>query len=307
LSGTEDRLRIVAVLNRDGGTLKTTDLDQLCERAAAIFAERGHELECRAVEGGAVDATLKEVVATPGVDAVIAGGGDGTISSAAAIAYASGLPLGVLPAGTMNLFARSLRVPLDLDEALVALADAEIDTADIAVANGRAFVHQFSVGIHARLVRIREESMSYGSRTGKMLASLRAIAATALDPPRFEAELQTSRGSERRQVSGISVSNNPLGEGQIFADRLDRGVLGVYVALPMNTSALLKLAMDLFTGSWRQSPLVEEREVAEVTLSFPKRRRGNQAVLDGELIDLDRSVRITLHPGALKVLRPRAA
>lgn len=297
-------MHIVAVLNRDGGTLKTTDLDALCERAVAIFAERGHDLDCRVVEGSAVEATLREVAATPGVEALIAGGGDGTISSAASIAYSAGLPLGVLPAGTMNLFARSLRIPLDLEEALMALADAEVGTADIATANGRTFVHHFGVGIHARLVRIRE-GMTYRSRTGKILASLRAIAAAAISPPRFEADLHTGNGTEHRQVSGISVSNNLLGEGQLFADRLDQGVLGVYVAAPMNTSALLKLAVDLFTGTWRQSPLVDEREVDQLTLSFPRRRRGNHAVIDGELIKLEQSVSITIHPKALKVLRPR--
>lgn len=297
-------MHIVAVLNRDGGTLKTTDLDELCERAVAIFAERGHDLDCRVVEGGAVEATLREVAEFPGVEALIAGGGDGTISSAAGIAYAAGLPLGVLPAGTMNLFARSLRIPLDLEAALIALAEAEVGTADIATANGRTFVHQFSVGIHARLVRIRE-GMTYRSRTGKILASLRAIAAAAISPPRFEADLHTGDKAEHRQVSGISVSNNPLGDGQLFADRLDQGVLGVYVAAPMNTSALLKLAVDLFAGTWRQSRLVEEREVDQLTLSFPRRRRGNHAVIDGELITLEKSVHITIHPNALKVLRPR--
>lgn len=297
-------MHIVAVLNRDGGTLRTTDLDDLCARAIAIFAERGHDLECRVVDGGAVESTLQELAATEGVEALIAGGGDGTISSAAAIAYAAGLPLGVLPAGTMNLFARSLKIPLDLEAALVALAEAEIVAVDIATANERTFIHQFSVGIHARLVRIRE-GMSYGSRTGKILASLRAIAAAAVSPPRFEADLHTRKRTERRQVSGISVSNNPLGDGQLFADRLDHGVLGVYVAAPMNTSALLKLAVDLFAGTWRQSPLVEEREVDQLTLSFPHRRRGNHAVIDGELVELEKSVRIVIHPKALKVLRPR--
>lgn len=297
-------MHIVAVLNRDGGTLRTTDLDELCQRAVAVFVEHGHDLDCRVVEGSLVEATLREVAATPGVEALIAGGGDGTISSAAGIAYAAGLPLGVLPAGTMNLFARSLRIPLELEAALVALAAAEIGTADIATANGRTFVHQFSVGIHARLVRIRE-GMTYRSRTGKILASLRAIAAAAISPPRFEADLHTGNSTEHRQVAGISVSNNPLGEGELFADRLDQGVLGVYVAAPMNTSALLKLAVDLFTGSWRQSPLVEEREVDQLTLSFPRRRRGNHAVIDGELIALEKTVHITIHPNALKVLRPR--
>src|SRR5690606_38621340 len=146
----------------------------------------------------------------------------------------------------------ALKVPLVLSEALEALAGGEIGAVDIATANDRPFVHQFGVGVHARLVRIRE-NMSYRSRIGKMLASLRAIGAAAINPPQFEAEIRTRNGVEKRRVSGIAVSNNPLGEGQIHADRLDSGVLGVYIAAPMSSAALLRLALELFLGSWRAS------------------------------------------------------
>lgn len=300
-------MRFVAVLNRDGGTLRTMDLDAFCVQAKAIFQQHGHELDCRLVKGKRVEAALRAAVQSKGVDAILAGGGDGTISTAAAIAYASGVPLGVLPAGTMNLFARALGMPLTLPEALEAIASGEIGAVDIASANDRPFVHQFGVGIHARLVRIRE-NMSYGSRVGKMLASLRAIGAAAVNPPEFSAEIRTEHGVETRRVAGIAVSNNPLGSGRVLhADRLDGAVLGVYVASPLSTPALLKLALDLFLGTWRASPAVSEEEVAEVTLHFPNRKRGAKAVIDGELIQLDRSVTLKVHPQALKVVLPRVA
>lgn len=299
-------MRIIAVLNRDGGTLRTMDLDAFCAGAVATFARHGHQLECRAVAGSAVEAALREAATGVDVDAILAGGGDGTISAAAGIAYETGTPLAVLPAGTMNLFARALKVPLVLEDALEALASGDIGAVDIATANDRPFVHQFGVGIHARLVRIRE-NMSYGSRVGKMLASLRAIGAAAINPPQFEAEFHMPKGVDKRRVSGIAVSNNPLGEGRIHADRLDAGVLGVYVAAPVSTSELLRLTMDLFMGTWRESPMVSEKEVDEVTLHFPKRKRGAHAVIDGELIKLDRSVTLKLHPLALKVIVPKAA
>lgn len=297
-------MRIIAVLNRDGGTLRTMDLDAFCAGAVATFARHGHELECRTVAGSEVKAALRKAATSAGVDAVMAGGGDGTISTAAAIAYETGMPLAVLPVGTMNLFARALKVPLVLDEALEAIAAGAVGTVDIATANDRPFVHQFGVGIHARLVRIRE-NMSYGSRVGKMLASLRAIGAAAINPPQFDVEFHMPKGIDKRRVSGIAISNNPLGEGLIHADRLDTGKLGVYVAAAVSTAELLRLAMDVFLGSWRASPMVSEREIAEVTLHFPKRKRGAHAVIDGELIKLDRSVTLKVHPGALKVVLPR--
>ena len=298
-------MRFIAILNRDGGTLRTMDLDAFCVQAKAIFEQHGHELDCRLVKGKRVEAALRAAAQTEGVDALLAGGGDGTISTAAAVAFASGVPLAVLPAGTMNLFARALGMPLTLPEALEAIAGGEIDAVDIASANDRPFVHQFGVGIHARLVRIRE-NMSYGSRLGKMLASLRAIGAAAINPPEFSAEIRTENGVETRRVAGIAVSNNPLGTGRVLhADRLDEAVLGVYVAAPLSTAALLKLAADLFLGTWRASPVVSEEEVAAVTLHFPERKRSAKAVIDGELIRLDRLVTLKVHPKALKVVRPR--
>ena len=300
-------MRFVAVLNRDGGTFRTMDTKAFCAEAKAIFERHGHELDCRVVKGKRVEATLRTAMRIEGIDAVIAGGGDGTISAAAGIAFASGIPLGVLPAGTMNLFARALGMPLTLPEALDAIAGGEIGAVDIATANDRPFVHQFGVGVHARLVRIRE-NMSYGSRVGKMLASLRAIGAAAVNPPEFSAEIGSENGVETRRVAGIAVSNNPLGSDRVpYAQGLDGAVLGVYVASPLSTWALVKLASDVFRGTWRASPMVSEEEVAEVTLHFPQRKRGAQAVIDGELIRLERLVTLKVHPQGLRVVLPKKA
>nr|WP_314258111.1 diacylglycerol kinase family protein [uncultured Devosia sp.] len=298
-------MHFIAVLNRGGGTLRTMDLDEFCRSATAIFERHGDTLDCRIVDGKQVEKELEKAAREAGVGAIIAGGGDGTISTAAAIAFRTETPLAILPAGTMNLFARAMKVPLVLEEALEAIADGEVGAVDIATANGRPFVHQFSVGIHARLVRIRE-NMTYRSRVGKMVASLRAIGAAAMNPPQFEAELHTSKGIERRMVSGIAISNNPLGDGLIHADGLGRHVLGVYIAAPLGTFGLLRLALDVALGRWRESPLVSEKEIDEVTLHFPKRKRGAKAVVDGELINLDPAVRLEVHADGLKMVLPKS-
>ena len=300
-------MHIVAVLNRDGGTLRTMDMESFCARAREAFERHGHTLDCRIVQGDAVEAELRSVAGSAGVDAMLAGGGDGTVSAAAGIAYETGMPLGILPAGTMNLFARALKMPLDLGAALEALAAGEVGAVDVATANGRLFVHQFGVGLHARLVRIRE-GMVYHSRVGKMLASLRAVGGVVMRPPVFEAELHTAGGVVRRRVSAIAISNNRVGDGHIpHADRLDAGVLGVYVAAPMSTAELLGLVGGIFLGTWRSSRMISESEVVSVTLRFPKRKRGAQAVIDGELVDLASTVDLAVHPGALRVIIPHEA
>lgn len=297
-------MKIRAIFNRDGGTLRTMDLDALCAKAKTIFEQEGHALDCRVIEGKSVEAELRKAAHDDDVEMVLAGGGDGTISAAAATAFKSGKPLAVLPAGTMNLFARALGMPLDLERALVAIARGRMDRIDVATANGRPFVHQYGVGIHARLVRIRN-GMTYGSRVGKMLASFRAILASAVNPPRFEVELHSAEGNRTVMASGIAISNNPLDDSPVpVAGTLTDGVLGVYLAQSVTTNELLSLAFDVMTGRWRNNAAVSETEVRDLVLRFPKRKRGTHAVIDGELIDLEAAVTLQIHPRALPVILP---
>jgi diacylglycerol kinase family enzyme len=299
-------MKIRAVLNRDGGTFKTTDMQAYCESANRAFAAKGHELDCSVVAGDEIVAALERAAAQPGVEAVLAGGGDGTISTAAAIAWKAKLPLGVIPAGTMNLFARSLKLPLDIWKVLDVLADGTIADVDIATANGRPFVHQFSAGLHARMVRMRNQ-MNFASRLGKMRASTSAAFGVMLDPPRFEVvfDIDGDGRSDERPVSAISVSNNPLGNNSLFfADRVDTGKLGVYLADPLEPTGVGKLAFDIIRGKFKDNEAVTASTAERVRLHFPKHRKGAACVLDGELLRMPADVEIKIHPGELKVLVP---
>ena len=162
-------MKIKAIFNRDGGTFRATDMEAYSRKAEEVFCTRGHEIEIVVVSGSEMGETLERAARRDDLDAMIAGGGDGTISGAAGVAWKNGMPLGVVPAGTMNLFARSLKLPLDIWKVLEVLADGRITEADIGSADGRAFVHQFSMGLHARMIRYRE-SYSFASRLGKIRA-----------------------------------------------------------------------------------------------------------------------------------------
>lgn len=297
-------MKIKAVLNRDGGTFKTTDMQSYCESATRAFAAKGHDLVCDVVAGDDVVRALEAASKEAGVEALLAGGGDGTISTAAGIAWKAELPLGIIPAGTMNLFARSLKLPLDIWKVLDVLADSIVVNVDIATANGRPFVHQFSAGLHARMVRMRNQ-MSFGSRLGKMRASTSAAFGVMLDPPRFEVvfDIDGDGRSDEHPVSAISVSNNPLGNNSLFfADRVDTGQLGVYLAAPLEPTGVGKLAFDILRGKFKENEAVTASTARKVHLHFPKHRKGAACVLDGELLRMPADVELTIHPGELKVL-----
>jgi len=295
-------MKLVGFFNRDGGTFRTTDMQAYERRAEQVFRDAGHDFEAIVFSGGEIVPAMERAARRDDLDGIVAGGGDGTISAAASIAWRNGVALGVVPAGTMNLFARSLKVPLDIWQALDVLAFGELDNIDIASANGRPFVHQFSAGLHARMVRYRN-SYSYRSRLGKMRASTRAAFGVVFNPPEFEVEFEAAGMTETRRVSAISVSNNPFGENALlYADNLRSGELGFYTAKPLKPLGVARLAIDMLRGRFRENDAVMVMHPAEVNLHFPKLRAKANCVMDGELLPLARDVTVKLHPGELKVL-----
>jgi diacylglycerol kinase family enzyme len=204
----------------------------------------------------------------------------------------------------MNLFARGLGIPQTLDAALKSFADGEIVAVDMATANGRPFVHQFSIGMHAKMVQLRQK-MNFGSRLGKMRASLRAAWATIKDPPALKVTLTIGQAEIVTRTTGIGISNNLFGEGHLpYADNPAGGVLGVYVSVARRRGHLAKLFLDMLRGRWRASALVEVHQAGRAVLKIHSPIKKFSAVVDGELVRLERETEIEIRPGALNVLVP---
>jgi diacylglycerol kinase family enzyme len=281
-------------------------MDAYRDRAEEVLRGQGHDVSFDIVGSKDIVDALEKASRRDDIDALIAGGGDGTISSAARIAWKAGMPLGVIPAGTMNLFARSLGLPLDLDAVLSALGAGEVAAVDISSVNGEGFIHQFAVGLHPRMVRFRNR-FAYASKLGKIRASTRAAVGVILDPPQFAVDMELDGKHRRAMVSLISVSNNPYGNDPLmFPDRLDTGRLGFYSAPPLQPAGVARLVLDILSGRRARNPDLETCTASHIVLRFPKYRRGSNMVLDGELVPLPREVDIRIHPGELKVLRPVA-
>lgn len=295
-------MKLIAIFNRDGGTFRTTDMSEYCALVQTTFERAGHEIECRLVEGANIVEELEKASTTPGLDGLIAGGGDGTISAASGIAWKHGLALGVVPAGTMNLFARSLKLPLDIRTVVDVLAQGHVRDVDIASANGRPFVHQFSAGLHARMVRYRD-NMAFASRLGKIHASARAALGVVLNPPVFDVEYSVDGVTRHREVSAISVSNNEFGDHPfLVADDVAGGHLGFYLADALTPPGVARLAFDILRGKLKENAAVTTMTAPELELHFPKSRADVRCVIDGELLPMERDTLIKLHPGELKVL-----
>lgn len=296
-------MRFIAVLNRDGGTLRTTDLDAFSKRMTETLEAAGHSVDINIVAGKELEAALDSAVASR-VDVVLVGGGDGTVSAAAARLMDTRKTLAILPAGTMNLFARSLGIPLGLDAAVASFSDGEVRDVDVATANGQPFVHQFSIGMHAKMVHLRSK-MDFGSRLGKIRATARAAWDTVKNPSALDVMMTIGEAEMQTRTTGIGVTNNLFGEGHLpYADEPDGGVLGIYVTVARQRGELVRFFVNMARGIWRDNEQVEIHQADKVTLRIESRRKKLLCVIDGELTELSPVTEIKIHPGALKVLTP---
>ena len=298
-------MRFAAVLNRDGGTLRTTDLDAFTQRMRARLEAADHTLDVEIVHSRQVDETIRAVAARDDVDIVLVGGGDGTVSCAAGIvSQTPDKVLAVLPAGTMNLFARGLGIPQTLDTAVDAFATGEIHPIDLASANGQFFAHQFSIGMHAKMVHLRDR-MSFSSRLGKIMASVKAAYHTVLKPPSLRVSMDIDGKTIETKTSGVGISNNLFGEGHLpYADDPDGGVLGIYITAARHRGDLLHFAFNLLRGRWKTNTQVQVHTARTVILRTGSKKRHTKVVIDGELSTLEPETRLQIHPKALRVLVP---
>lgn len=300
-------MRIQAVLNGDGGTLKTADKAALATLLRGKLMEHGHEADVEVVHGDEIVEALRKAVEDDAVDCLIVGGGDGSVSLAASLCWQHGKVLGILPAGTMNLFARSLGMPLVPEQAVDALAASEVRQADICTVNDHAFVHQVSIGVQPRMVELRN-AKPYRSRLGKIKASIHASIQAMTRPPTFRAKLKTGALDSVSRYSILAVSNNVYGDGHLpFADIVDGGTLGIYTSGPLTFLMNVRLAFDMLFGRWTNNEHFLSQSGDRVSIEILSKTRGRKMSVDGELLPLPKVLDIHLHARALKVLVPAGA
>ncbi|MER3493146.1 MAG: lipid kinase [Mastigocladus sp. ERB_26_2] len=87
------------------------------------------------------------------VDLVVVGGGDGTLNAAVDTLVETNLPLGILPLGTANDLARTLKIPNSLPEASKVIANGKLQRIDLGEVNGKYFFNVASLGLSVKITQ----------------------------------------------------------------------------------------------------------------------------------------------------------
>ena len=288
--------RVLVLLNARAGTLIDAGTETIVEQIDATLKPRCETLDIRLLQPRDLTRAIADAALGPH-DTVIVGGGDGSASAAVAAFSGGEKQLGVLPFGTMNLFARDLGMPPDVHETVAVLSTVAPQRIDLAEINGRPFHTLSGLGFFSQMARAREEVRGHplGRFASVALASIRALRRTAP----FTIDIVLDGRPERVTALSVLVTNNRFGADWRRA-RLDEGVLEMHIVDDQGTLTKLKASTALLTGAWRTEQDI--RSIVASNMTITSRRRHTSASTDGERVRERLPLHYRVLPGALTVL-----
>ncbi|HEV2816289.1 MAG TPA: diacylglycerol kinase family protein [Allosphingosinicella sp.] len=295
-------MKVRVIVNKGGGT--SSGDDEEAARIEAAFDAAGVDADVRPTDSADIFDALKAAAGAPGLDAVVAGGGDGTLSCAAGHLAGTKRPLGILPLGTLNHLARDAGIPVKLEEAVAVIAGGHVRAIDVAEVNGRVFVNNSSVGLYPDMVRLREveqERLGRSKRLAMLSASLTTlrhfrrhrlwIGAEGLQAPVRTPMLFV--GNNRYQVNLLALGQR---------DALDRGELCLYAIRARSRLHLLWAGIRGIFGKLDQQRDFVTAYVPELEVSSDG--EALTVSVDGETERMETPLRYRIRPRALRLIVP---
>lgn len=214
------------------------------------------------------------------VDCVIIGGGDGTLNAAAEALLKARLPLGILPMGTANDFARTLEIPTALPGACAVIAGGILHAIDLGSVNGKPFFNVASMGLSVQCarrlsgdVKRRWGVLGYALSARDALKACRTFRANVTcdgERRRFRS-IQIAVGNGRYYGGGLTVAENAA---------IDDSQLDLYSLQPQSIWKLMALIPALRSGRHGQWGGVEIMRGQRIRIDTDTPMRINT---DGEL------------------------
>jgi diacylglycerol kinase family enzyme len=299
-------VKTLIVLNAGAGRAASLRCAEVKRRVEQASAQLGLDADVRAIASEGLRTTFEAAAADPGIGTVVAGGGDGTLSTAANALVQAGKTIGILPLGTLNHFARDLGIPRGLEDALAVVAAGKTRPVDVGDVNGRVFLNNCSIGLYVEAVRQRERLRALHG-WDKWTAMARGAWEALLRFRRWHLTLRLPEASRRLSTPQLVIANNRYEMRLLTLGRragLDCGCLWVYLTRHRARFSFVRLMLRGLLGR-----LEDERDFEALStpgLTVEERRPGRRIflALDGELERLHAPLRFTSRPRALTVLAP---
>ncbi|OUL28666.1 YegS/Rv2252/BmrU family lipid kinase [Nostoc sp. 106C] len=240
-----------------------------------------------------------------GVDEIIASGGDGTLSAAAAAVINTEIPLGIISRGTANAFATALGIPDTIDAACETILQRATKNVDVAYCNDLPMVLLVGVGFEA-------ETVEKADREAKKRFGIMAYVLAGLQQLRelesFDVEIETEDRIIKTSAVAVTVANaapptSVLAQGPAGLI-YDDGLLDLTIVAPVNKAGAIAATYHLFQTASSGNP-AERDDIGylrakqfKITTEPPQK-----VVLDGEIIG-NTPIEVKCVPAGLKVFVP---
>ncbi|MGH2627916.1 MAG: diacylglycerol/lipid kinase family protein, partial [Anaerolineales bacterium] len=286
----------------------------LLDRAAMVLGQAGWELQVVEASSGEKLTDLARAAVAQGCTAVFVAGGDGSVGRVASALAGTETALGVLPAGTANVWAKELGLPrLDwlnlfaLEDAAQMLAQAQVRMMDLGECNGRKFLLWAGMGIDGRVVKVLEPRDRWEKALGGINYATQVVW-KSLDWSGIQLRVHASgRDWEERCIVGVA-SNIRAYAGGLFElaqeARVDDGLLDFWLISGRSLIDVVYRTVQVLLGAHTEDPGIAHFQAGEATfesdvLSLPMH-------VDGEPIEMQTPLHFQVHPKALRVLVPEA-
>jgi diacylglycerol kinase (ATP) len=285
---------------------------QAGRRAHELLASRGHKVEDLSAATLAQATDRARAAAVQGLDALVVVGGDGMVHLGVNVVAGTGLPLGIVAAGTGNDVARTLALPRgDVEASVEAIEKGLLDgprrVDAVRVGSPAHAAHEWYLGVLScgfdAAVNARTNEMTWPKGPGRYV---RALAAELGRFRPYGYRVTSDDAVWESAGTLVAVANIPwFGGGAKIAPgaRIDDGLLDVVVAGPFSRPGVLRILPKVYPGQHVGHPAVEIRRSRSVLIE-PLTELGPLppvAFADGERIG-PLPLRVTVDPGALSVL-----
>jgi YegS/Rv2252/BmrU family lipid kinase len=266
-------------------------------RAEVESLARG-ALLCSTSHSGEAE-VLARHAAAEGFERIVAAGGDGTINEIVNGIAGKNVALGLLPIGTMNVFATELGLPAnDLRACWEIIRRNKIRPVDLPSANGKHFVQLAGVGLDAQVVK--ETSRSFKRNFGPLSYLISAAQIASRQPPRLRIE---SENAAMEEGSFVLVGNGRLYGGRLpfFKQAIiDDGLFDVIVFKRLSYVEIIRYLQNVIFTQQITAPDVEYFQTKRLRVSSDEEV---PVEVDGELIGTC-PVEFRIRRGGLRVLAP---
>jgi len=274
----------------------------------AALKSAGIAYELAATEGRHHGTELTVAAVNAGYSPIVAAGGDGTIGeviNGLFQAQGDGLlgPLGILPLGTANDLVHNVKLPLDLDGSVKAIAGGKTRLMDVINLNGMVFGNNSGIGLEPYVTTIEKKMKHFKGLLRYLTAALLGIK----DNPQWNVSMQWDGGEYQGPASLVSVGNGAVTGGLFYmaphADPFD-GKLTFLMGYRGTRLGALQLLPKLMQP---EGNVVHEKDVMEVHATRLRIHLDKPAPahMDGELFpEWMQDFEYTILPSKLQLLVP---